>query len=179
MTAILYLVLASVATPREITDRIDPYIQKSFANVMTEKFGMSRMPRVGPHITFPAWGPTRLMPEESERYRVTLSVIGNKTSRLTASTAKLRPAGELAPANIQRARETGGRLPALPDGKAVLDLVRKDLTGKRSYKLHDYILETRPIFGRSDKCFSCHRESKRSEPLGVLVYAFQPIKRGP
>lgn len=152
-----------------IVERIHPFVDKELSKVETSRFGASRMPLRGPHINFPAnagGDKVKLDKKESEKFRLELYAVGNKTDRFDPSTAKLSFAGVVRGNDSERMRYKFN-VPELPP--AVRTGLGRDTTvtvGQTTY--------INRVVTAGEKCISCHRDATPGAPLGSVLYVFKP-----
>lgn len=129
------------------------------------------MPRKGPHLLFPTDAgrkEVRLVGEEAEQFDVSLYAVGNKTSRFNAETAKATFAGLVSEVSARRAR-----LRERIQDVEIPSVVRKNFAKNATVTFGGKTYVNRLILA-SEKCVSCHGDTKIGAPLGAALYVFTP-----
>lgn len=163
----LTLLLAGGFDAKRVVDRMHPHVADQFSKLDEGKFGVSRLPRSGPHLMFLVNGrpsnDVALTESEGREVDADLYVVGNKTAKFNIRTANLRHAGVISE-SVKRTNYQ--RLTDLPRAvRASLDQNAELTIGKTTYV-------TRPIF--SDKrCLRCHTSTREGQSVGSVIYTFQ------
>ncbi len=166
--------LAPKSDVEKIADRIDSPLQKAFENIWDGKFGVSRLPRKGPHIANPANGKGLLSAEDSIQWRARLFLAGNKTKKLGKGSFELRYAGNLSYDKGQKSEEEYRKAVAdRPSEDALKKLIERNFGSEKPMKLDEWTVVSRPIRSLGEACTKCHTESGDKDALGYLIYTFK------
>ena len=170
---------------RAIVEKMSPFVMEQFKSIMTNKFGVSRLPRVGPHI---AWMAPEAFQTEAGRKEIqkavqawsgAIYVIGNKTGRFTPGTAEMRfggiisfsPRGKLS--NAKWMKQNRDEMESLSQIKELERLTKPHYAKLDEFAVGDRHFFFKPVTASSASCLDCHKSAKMGDTLGLVLYSVE------